>query len=175
MELTDSGERMEDLELFLTRVEQGRFMVYVTDRELLSCMPFFLVGIAFHWNCDSVDGWETWAEFVDACRMRFGDPDYQFELRQEIPSRTQGLDEPVADYLTCIRTLLRRLSPPLTEEEQVNYAHCNMLPKLQLTIHRSEIFSLDHLEQLAIQLERGIGRQGLIGHPHHQKEPYCLA
>ena len=87
--------------------------------------------------------------------MRFGDSDYQFELRQEIDSRTQGLDEPVADYLTCIRTLLRRLSPPLTEEEQVSYAHRNMLPKLQLTIHRSEIVSVDHLEQLAIQLEKG--------------------
>ena len=150
-----SGERTEDLELFLTRVEQGRFLVYVTDGELLSCMPFFLAGIALHWYCNSVDGWETWSEFVDACRVRFGDPDYQFELRQEIHSRTQGLDEPVADYLTCIRTLLRRLSPPLTDEEQVSYAHSNMLQKLQLTIHRSEVVSLDHLERLAIQLEKG--------------------
>ena len=149
-----SGERTEDSELFLTRVEQGRFLVYVADRELLSCMPFFLAGIALHWYCNSVDGWETWAEFVDACRMRFGDSDYQFQLRQEIHSHTQGLDEPVADYLICIRTLLRRLSPPLTEEVQVSYAHRNMIPKLQLTIHRSEIVSLDHLEQLAIHLQK---------------------
>jgi len=58
-----------------------------------------------------------------------GDPDFQFALREEIMRKTQGEHESVADFLTCLRAMFDRLSPPWTESEQVSSAFRNLLPR----------------------------------------------
>jgi len=67
--------------------------------------------------------------------------------------RTQGEQEAVADYLTCLNALFDRLSPPWSEEEKVGYAHRNMLPRLQTMVQRDVINNLETLELLAIHAE----------------------
>lgn len=42
-------------------------------------------------------------------KVRFGNLDFPFALRDEIMRRTQG--KPVADYLTCMQALFERLNP----------------------------------------------------------------
>jgi len=56
-----------------------------------------------------------------AAWRRFGDPDFQFALRDEILRQTQGEHESVADYLTYMQALFDRLSPPWSLAEQLNY------------------------------------------------------
>ncbi|XP_039309912.1 uncharacterized protein K02A2.6-like [Solenopsis invicta] len=68
-------------------------------------------------------------------------------------SGTAGEHETVADYLTCMQALFDRLSPPWTLEEQLNYAHRNRLPRLQIAIRRDEFRSFASLELLASRIE----------------------
>lgn len=149
-----AGTSGEDAEAFLIRIEEGRALIPVTDRDILRCLPFFLSGIALHWFRNGKSRWDTWTDFVTALRGRFGDPDFQFALRDEILRRTQGETEPLADYLTCIRALFDRLNPKWTEEEQLNYAHRNMLPRFQIAIMREDLTNFDAFEQLARRVEK---------------------
>ena len=148
-----SGARGEDAETFLMRIEEGRDLVPVADEDILRCLPFFLSGIALHWFRGRRDRLSTWAAFKSAWRTRFGDPDFQFALRDEITRRTQGEQESVADYLTCLRAMFDRLSPPWNAAEQISYAFRNMLPRLQIAMRRDEIEDLDALEDIATRIE----------------------
>ncbi|XP_024893572.1 uncharacterized protein LOC112468573 [Temnothorax curvispinosus] len=148
-----SGARSEDAETFLLRVEEGRELIPVSDADILRCLPFFLSGIALHWFRGIRDSLTTWAAFREEWRTRFGDPDFQFALRDEIMRRTQGETEPVADFLTCLSSLYDRLSPPWREEEKVGYAHRHLLPRLQTLIPRDAVTNMKALERWATRAE----------------------
>ena len=148
-----SGARGSDSEAFLDRIEEGRTMCPVDDAELFKCLPPFLTGPALYWFRNRRDGWRTWEEFVAAWRARFGKPDFQFALRDEILRRVQGEQEPVAEYLSCMQSFFERLSPPWTVEEQLNYAHRNMQPHLQMALRRDEFRDFVTFETLAIRVE----------------------
>jgi len=55
-----------------------------------------------------------------------------------------------ADYLTCLRILLSRMSPPWPLMEQLNFTHRNM-PCLQITILWQKFSDFSTLEYLATQ------------------------
>lgn len=148
-----SGARGEDAETFLLRIEEGRELIPVSDEDVLRCLPFFLTDIALHWFRSKRSRLASWSEFKSAWRVRFGDPDFQFTLRNEIVRRTQGEHESVADYLTCMRALFDRLSPPWSNTEQLDYAHRNMLPRLQIAVRRDDVRDLEALEILATRAE----------------------
>ena len=93
--------------------------------------------------------WRTFNQFAKAFRVRFGDSDFQFELRQEIHLRTQGEKESVSDYLTCMRVMFDKLNLRMSEAEEVSFAHRNMLPRFHLALQRNDIEDFAHLEYLA--------------------------
>lgn len=148
-----SGTRGEDAETFLLRIEEKRELVPVTDEDILRCLPFFLTGIALHWFRGKKSRLTSWIVFKTAWCTRFGDPDFQFALRDEIMRRTQGEHEPIADYITCLTALFDRLSPLWQEMEKVSNAFRNMLPKLQIAVRRDEVDDLETLEYLATRAE----------------------
>ncbi|EFN68535.1 hypothetical protein EAG_09967, partial [Camponotus floridanus] len=96
-----SDSRGEDAETFLLRIEEDRELVPVTDEDILRCLPFFLTGIALYWFRSKRNRLSDWNSFKEAWRTRFGDPDFQFALREEIMRRTQGKHESVADFFVC--------------------------------------------------------------------------
>ncbi|EFN65930.1 hypothetical protein EAG_15491, partial [Camponotus floridanus] len=104
-----SGTRGEDAEAFLTRIVEGRELVTMSDEDILRCLPFVLTGIALSWYRGKKDSFTSWNQLKKAWRTRFGDPDLQFGLGDEIIRRTQGEHEPVADYLTCLEALFNKL------------------------------------------------------------------
>ena len=144
-----SGTRNDDPDAFLTRIEEGRDLVPISDVDLLRVIPFFLTGIALSWFRSSKHLWRTFNQFAPAFKVRFGDSDFQFEIRQEIHQRTQGEKESVSDYLTCMRVMFDRLNPRMTESEEISYAHRNLIPRLHLAINRNDINDFTHLEYLA--------------------------
>ncbi|CAL1671885.1 unnamed protein product [Lasius platythorax] len=148
-----SGTRGKDAETFLQRIEEGRKLVPVSDEDILRCLPFFLTGIALYWFRGKKDRLTSWATFKHAWRTRFSDPDFQFALRDEIMRRTQGKNEPVADYLTCLNALFDRVSPPWSEAEKVSVACRNLIPRLQIAVRRDEIEDVEALEYFATRAE----------------------
>ena len=149
------GARQEDPDAFLIRIEEGRSLVPICGSDLLRVMPFFLSGIALNWYRRLKSLWRTYADFAHACRARFSDPDFQFELRQEIYGRTQEERESVSDYLICMRVMFDKLSPPLSESEEISYAHRNLLPRLHLALHRADARSFPQLKYLPMNAEKG--------------------
>jgi len=84
----------------------------------------------------------------------FSNPDFQFALRDEIMRRTQGEHETISDFLMCLQALFDRLSPPWSLEEQLNYAHRNMLPRLQIAVRRDSFRDFETLEYTAARVEQ---------------------
>ncbi|XP_011859141.1 PREDICTED: uncharacterized protein LOC105556658 [Vollenhovia emeryi] len=152
--LNFKGARGNDAEEFLVRLKEGRALVPVPDEELFKCLPFFLSGIALQWFRRNKAQFRAWSGFEAAWRSRFGATDFQYALREEIMKRTQGEQEAVADYLTCLAAMFDRLTPPWPLEEQLNHALRNMLSRVQLAIHREEVRDFRALEQLATRYER---------------------
>lgn len=107
-----SVRRGQDVEAFLARISEGRALFPVSDADLIRCLPLFLTGVTLQWFRNDQGRWTTWQTFQAACRLCFRDPDYQYALREEIMCRTQGPDEPVADFLTHLRGLFAHLGPP---------------------------------------------------------------
>ncbi|XP_077282247.1 uncharacterized protein LOC143908456 [Temnothorax americanus] len=149
-----SGQRGSDAEAFLLRIKEARSIIHVDDAELFKCLPLFLSGTALYWVRLESENWRDWRDFEHAWRSRFGDPDYLTTLREEIQRRTQGEHEPAVEYLTCLRSLFTRMSPPWSLPEQLTLAHRNLLPRLQFAIRRWEFSDFHTLEDLATRTER---------------------
>lgn len=149
-----SGARGSDAEEFLIQIAEYRALATIADADVLSYLPFFLTGIARHWYRVCRAEWLSWSDFEAAWRIRFGDPDFQFALRDKIAHRVQGEYESVADYLTCMRALCSRLNPPWSQAKQLSYAHRGLLTRLQVAIRRDEVTSFAILEFLAKRVER---------------------
>ncbi|XP_046608880.1 uncharacterized protein LOC124299656 [Neodiprion virginianus] len=129
-----SGARNEDAEAFLARIDEGRSLIDIRDD-------------------NKRETWHSFAEFKAAWRRRFVNPELQFALREEIRRQTQGESESVSDYSTYMRAYFDRLRPAWEEDEQLDYAYRNLLPRLQILIRRDELQDLDELEDLASRIE----------------------
>jgi len=148
-----SGKRGSDAEAFLLRIKEAHAIVPITDSDLFKCLPLFLSDIALYWMRLKSENWRVLNDFEATWRTQFGDPDYQYALRDEIFQRTQGEFESAVDYLMCLRALFSRMSPLWTLSEQLNIAHRNMLPRLQIAICRTEFADFSTLEYLATRVE----------------------
>ena len=105
-----SGKPEEDSEEFIRRLQDGRNMSNISDEDLLTCLPFFLEGVALNWYRNTRPNWRNYVEFEEAWRTRFNDPDFQ-SLFQEVHRRSQHPREKVVDYLTCLKTMFNRMVP----------------------------------------------------------------
>ena len=144
----------EDPDAFLHRLREARFALRLSDVDLLTGLPCLLTGLAAEWCRDKRRGWSTYAHFEDSFRRRWLDPDYQYSILTDIERRTQGKQEPVANYLTSIKGLMNRAYPQWPEHAIVDQAYRNMLPKFHTVIDRDLITSFEQLEATAIRRER---------------------
>lgn len=69
--------------------------------------------------------------------------------------RTQGEYDLIADFVTCIRALFKRLSPPWKLEEQLNYAHRNVAMFANRCSSSRDIHNFASLKSLATRVELG--------------------
>ncbi|XP_036145809.1 uncharacterized protein LOC118646618 [Monomorium pharaonis] len=149
-----SGSKNCDAEAFLTRIKEARSILPVTDADLFKCLPIFMSDAALYWVRLESENWRNWQDFETAWRVRFGDPDYQYALREEVMRRTQGEQESAADYLTRLRTLLAKMTPPWSLQEQLNFAYRNLLPRLRLVVQRHDFTCFRSMEELVTRMER---------------------
>lgn len=150
-----SGARGSDGEAFLLRLQESRAMIPVSDQQLFTALPFFLTGTALYWFRHKRSQLYTWEDFETAWRARFGRPDFQFAIRDELFRRTQGEHEPFAEYLTSMHALFDRLEPPWSLREQLDCVHRNMLPKFQIAVNREDVRDFETMERRVTSVERG--------------------
>jgi hypothetical protein len=68
--------------------------------------------------------------------------------------RTQGAEESVADYVTAVRTLMRRLTKEPTPIEQLRLLMRNLRPEVRLYIRDCDVNSLANLLAMGKQYEK---------------------
>lgn len=149
-----SGKASEDPENFLVRMRESMQVTNLSPEDFFVCLPFFFEGVALEWHRNSKHRWQNYDEFCRHFRKRFGPPDFQHALQDEVRRRTQGSTEPVLDYLTCMQALLNRLVPRWPEVQQVDLALRNMVPRMQLGLERGEYETMEELEVAAQRRER---------------------
>ena len=67
--------------------------------------------------------------------------------------RTQGPDEPVQDFLTCLEAILRKMDPPQPTSMQLDRLHRNLKPELQRMVRRNDFDDVETLLELAVEAE----------------------
>ena len=99
---------------------------------MLSALPELFIGVAVTWVCSNRSAWSTWEQFIRRIRRWCGVTDHvQQRLAHEVALRTQGTEESVRDYITCLEAMMRRMEPPPSAEFQLATLHRNMKPRLQ--------------------------------------------
>ena len=76
-------------------------------------MTEFTSGVARYWCRQERQNWYSWEDFCEDARHCYGfNKRFQRWLRKEAEARTQGRDEPVRDYIVCLRAILSKLDEP---------------------------------------------------------------
>ena len=111
-------------------------------------------GVARHWCRQERKNSQSWQDFCEDARRCYGvDKRFQRRLRKEAESRTQGRDEPVRDYIVCLRAILSKFDRQWTEERQLELLYDNMLPRLQFEVRQEEVTSVNKLIEIAREAE----------------------
>ena len=149
-----AGEPGESIDTFLERVEESRELAKVTEVEMLSALPELFIGVAATWvptgpprqpGSNSPGESEDGAVSPTMCR-----------LAHEVALRTQGPEESVRVYITCLEAMMHRMEPPPSVEFQLATLHRNMKPRLQQLVRRNEFQSIETLLDVAMEAELAV-------------------
>ncbi|KAJ8685844.1 hypothetical protein QAD02_021637 [Eretmocerus hayati] len=112
--------REDKAEEFLASVEECMEAIDLSDAEVLAAMPSILTDRARTWYRTHRRGIATWRDFKQAFRDQcVGHVDHQ-DLIEELYRRTQGKNEQIAQYSTCIRLIVGHFKHPPSEEVVFN-------------------------------------------------------
>ena len=150
-----SGVEGSNIEEFIERVSECRALAPdITDEDLLNAMTELTSGVAHPWCRQGRQKWQSWQDFYEDARRCYGvDKRFQRPLRKKAESRTQGRDEPLRDYIVCLRAILSKFDRPWTEGRQLELLRDNMLPRLQFRVRQEEVTSVNKLIELAREAE----------------------
>ena len=150
-----SGAKSQSIDVFLARLEDCRVLANLSEEEVLSSLSELFTDTAATWYRNEKDKWATWQDFLTAARRWYGTTKrYQQRLLTEANNRTQGADEAVRDYITCLIAILRKMSPAPSQEQQLDQLHRNLRPQLQAMVRRTDFNSVEGLLELAVEAEQ---------------------
>jgi hypothetical protein len=138
---------------FLERLGELKSAYEVGDKAMLRAVPELLKGQVLLWFRNNQSTWVTWEDFLISIKDRYLPVDIDDVLMEEIRLRTQGVGESVADYLTAVRTLMRRLAKELTASE-LRLLMKNLRPEVRLYIRDCDADSTVQLFAMGKQYER---------------------
>lgn len=149
-----SGDRKGiSLNAFLERVEELRIARHVSKETLLESGIDLFEGRAYQFYVAYRDEVSSWDEFIDFLKEEYLSPNYNEKLLEEIKKRTQGADESIGIYLAVMSGYFKRLSCPVSEENQLKIIMRNIVPFYQSQLALVNVTSLGHLRELCRRLE----------------------
>ncbi|CAB0036931.1 unnamed protein product [Trichogramma brassicae] len=150
-----NGSTEMNVEEFLRRVKECTQSARLSEMDVLGSMPELLSGIALRWYRNNKNKCQTWAQFCTEARRYFGVTQYfQERLQAEVVTRTQGSQEPVAEYIICAQALMNQLEGKWPPQQQLELLYQNMRPELRKVIPRDQVTSIARLVDLARTQER---------------------
>lgn len=135
---------------FLERVEELKTARHIRDEELYKSAVDLFEGKALLWYRSNAGRCHNWHELSKLMKTHFLPPDYQTRLYQEILLRTQGVNEPIIEYLSCIRAMFRRHGN-VPDDVQLEIVSRNLAPFYLMQL--PEVTCLEDLEAECLKLE----------------------
>ena len=152
-----SGAKSQSIDVFLARLEDFRVLANLTEDEVLSSLSELFTDTAATCYSKEKHKWKCWMDFLSAARRWYGTSRrYQQRWVSEANNRTQGTDEAVRVYITCLVPIMRKLSPPPSTEQQLDLLHRNLKPQIQAMVLRAEVLAVEDLLDLAVEAEQTV-------------------
>lgn len=145
------GQSLND---FLDKVNLYALADGITSADLLNSAVYLFSGSTLTWFQAFGTAYRTWEELVSAMITMFLNPDYDYELLQEIYQRKQGEGESFGVYIANMEMLFRQLeSINVTEQRKLDIIIRNMKTSLAEKIILIDITSIQHLARLCRKIE----------------------
>lgn len=139
---------------FIQRVNEFIEARNTPSHKILSFATEIFQDDALHWYRSVKDSVSSWSELAARLREDFDQTDYDYRLKSEIRSRTQGERENITIYLSIMNGMFSRLSKSVPEEEQLEILLHNIRPCYASTLaSASQITSIDALRSLCRNYE----------------------
>lgn len=138
---------------FLERLEELKTGHRVADSELLTALPELFRGNSLLWIRNHRQDWQVWQDFLEDFQLYYVGSTYSLQLEEQISKRKQKTGEKGREYLTDIRTLIRRHGV-LTPEQELFRVYENLLPEYRQYIRRRDVTDMRTLIQHIEDFER---------------------
>lgn len=138
---------------FLERLEDIRLHYQATPESLLAALPQILEGDALQWYRNGHRNWSRYDDFLFEFRAFYFPVNYLIDLEAEIFNRRQRMGESVQNYVTELRTLIRRHGG-MNETQEVSRIYHNLLPEYRQFIWADTFSDLAGLVQKLRQVEQ---------------------
>lgn len=140
-----SGRAGSDPYRFITYLEESARFMGLSDSELFCSLPIVLTNEALEWFRLEERKMVNFAAFKSAFLEHYKIPYYQDRLMEDARKRTQALSESITSFVTCIRIIFDKMSPPLSLSRQLDMACQNLNPTYSMQINRDQISSFEEL------------------------------
>ena len=125
----------DNIEEFIQRIQECRMSADLPKEDILNSLTELMTGKALHWCRLQRWHWRNWNGFRASARQWFGvDREFQQHLVAEAIAQTQGLNEPVTDYIICLRAILNKMVIGWDEVKKIRLLYQNMLPSIKKQI-----------------------------------------
>ena len=148
-----SGRPGSDPHKFMAHLEESARFMGLSEDEIFCCLPVVLQHEALEWYRLEENGLQNFQQFKTRFLEHHKVPYFQDRLAEEARLRTQGKDESIQAYVTCLRLIFEQLRPKLPLDRQLDRAVQNLNPKYALQINRQEVNSFEDLLILGKQVE----------------------
>lgn len=97
----------------------------------------------------------TWGELVALLKADFLPKNYDSQFKSDIRARTQGVNEPIAIYLSVMEVMFSRLTKPISEEDKLEILLTNIRPCYANALTPSSVInSIDDLKAICQHVEK---------------------
>ncbi|KAJ8666500.1 hypothetical protein QAD02_008162 [Eretmocerus hayati] len=146
--------RKDKTEEFLASVTECMEAIDLSDAEVLAAMWSILTDRGRTWYRTHRGGIATWRDFKQAFRDQYvGHVDHQ-DLMEELYRRTQGRNELIAPYLTCIRLIVGHFKHPPSEEVVFNIVIRNLRPVVRRYLETKDVRTLAEIQYYGKKFEK---------------------
>lgn len=116
----------------------------------------------------------TWTSLCEALRTNFQQHKSDFEIKEQIRSRKQGVTESFDDFRNAVLKLAESLQSPLPEPELIEILQHNLRPRIRQQLLYVPINSVAQLrklclkgESLANEIVKSTNSQTMVSQRHH--------
>ncbi|RWS21237.1 hypothetical protein B4U80_11902, partial [Leptotrombidium deliense] len=154
---TFSGAAHENVAIWLEDYEVVAAANSWSEATKLKKLPAFLSGTArSHYQLEIAAQQLTWADIKANFLKQFLPHDHKRLIKEELNSRKQLPNEPVANFICEMRGLAKRVDPNMPEDELVSLIMNGILPSISQQLFSHNIDKVETLQTKAVQTEWGL-------------------